>query len=187
MEVITRTILTLIILLMMSGISQATPLSEFCSEVPNWPRGRLVPNHSEYLDAHVGTPVDANFSKSKYQKKGWVIIDARGQKDRAIGKIPKTVMMTSDYKNPSLNEITEQNFTRKITMYINKYEKNDNSPSLDELRNDYKYIVFCNGKKCHRSSYGACQLRMDIGIPKENVFLMLGGYPEWKEAGYPTR
>jgi len=187
MRTISRTILTLVVLVMVSGIAQATPLSEFCSEIPDWPRGQLVPNHSEYLDAHVGTPVDATFAKSKYRTKGWVIIDARGQKDRSVGKIPKTVMMTSDYVNPALNEISEENFTKTITAYLKKYEKINHSPSLEELKNDYKYIIFCNGKRCHRSSYGACQLRMNIGISEENVFLMLGGYPEWKGAGYPTR
>ena len=182
-----RTILTLIILFMLSGISQATSLSEFCSEIPKWPRGQVVPDYTEYLDAHVGTPIDADFVKSKYQTKGWVIIDARGQKDRAVGKIPKTVTMTSDYINPELNEITEENFIRLVNKYLKKYEKINHLPSSEELKNDYKYIIFCNGKKCHRSSYGACQLRMQLGIPEENIFLMLGGYPEWKEAGYPTR
>ena len=182
-----RTILTLVILFMMSGISQANPLSEFCSEVPKWPRGQVVPDNSEYLDAHVGTPVKASFAKSKYRKKGWVIIDARGQKDRAVGRIPKTVMMTADYTDPALNEITEENFTRKITNYLKKHEKINHLPSLEELRNDNKYIIFCNGKKCHRSSYGICLLRMNIGIPEENLFIMLGGYPEWKDAGYPVR
>lgn len=147
----------------------------------------MVPDQSVYLGAHIGTPVDASFAKSKYLKKGWVIIDVRGQKDRAVGKIPKTVMMTTDHANPALNETTEENFIEKVTMYLKKYEKINHSPSLEELRNNYKYIIFCNGKTCHRSSYGACLLRMNIGIPEENLFLMLGGYPEWKAAGYPTR
>ncbi len=182
-----RVVLTLVILLLISSVSQGATLAEFCSEVPKWPRGQLVPGNSEYLDADIGTPVDVAFTKSKYRKKGWVIIDVRGQKDRATGKIPKTVMMTADYIHAELNEITSDNFTKKITRYLKKIEKLDHSLSLEELRNDYKYIIFCNGKKCHRSSYGACLLRMDIGVPAENVFLMLGGYPEWKEAGYPTR
>ncbi len=182
-----KTIITLVILLMLSGISQATPLSEFCSEIPNWPRGQQVPDMSEYLDAHVGTPIDASFAKSKYRKKGWVIIDARGQKDRVVGKIPKTVTMTSDYVKPALNEITEENFIRLVNKYLKKYEKSNHLYSSEELKNDYKYIIFCNGKKCHRSSYGACQLRMQLGIPEENIYIMLGGFPEWKEAGYPTR
>ncbi len=172
---------------MISGVSQGATLAEFCSEIPKWPRGQLAPNDAEYLDAKIGTPVDAVFTKSKYRKKGWVIIDSRGQKDRATGKIPKSVMMTADYTNPEMNEITSNNFTEKITRYLKRYEKIDHSPSLEELRNNYKYIVFCNGRKCHRSSYGACLLRIDIGVPEENVFLMLGGYPEWKKAGYPTR
>ena len=182
-----RIILSLIILFMMSGISHADPLSEFCGEVPNWPRGQLVPDNSEYLNAHVGTPVEVSFAKSKYRVKGWVIIDARGQKDRSAGKIPKTVLMTADYKNPKLNEITIDNFTSKVTNHLKKQDKIDHLPSLDELRNDYKYIIYCNGKKCHRSSYGACLLRMNIGIPEENIYIMLGGFPEWKEAGYPVR
>ena len=182
-----RILLSLVILLMVSGISHARPISEFCSEVPKWPRGQLVPEYSEYLDADVGTPVEADFTKRQYRKKGWVIIDAKGQKDRAVGKIPKTVLMTADYKDPALNEITPENFSKKITKYLKTHEKIDHQPSMDELRNNYKYVIFCNGKKCHRSSYGACLLRMVIGVPEKNVFIMLGGYPEWKEAGYPVR
>jgi rhodanese-related sulfurtransferase len=182
-----RTIIVLAILCLMPGISYAALLSEFCSEVPKWPRGQAVPSSREYLNAHVGTPVEVDFMKSRYRKKGWVLIDARGQKDRATGKIPKTVLMTSDYNNPELNEITLENFVNKVSRHIKKQDKLDNSPSLEELRSDYKYIIFCNGRKCHRSSAGACTLRMDIGIPEENLFLMLGGYPEWKAAGYPIR
>ena len=182
-----RTILTLVIVFMMSGFAQAKSLSEFCGEIPKLPRGQLVPDYSEYFDAHVGTPIDASFAKSKYRTKGWVIIDARGQKDRTVGRIPKTVMMTADYKDPALNEITEENFTRTITKYLKKHENIDHVPTLEELKYNNKYIIFCNGKKCHRSSYGACLMRMDIGIPEDNMFLMLGGFPEWQDAGYPTR
>jgi rhodanese-related sulfurtransferase len=52
--------------------------------------------------------------------------------------------------------------------------------------NEVRFIVFCNGRKCHRSTFGACKLR-DMGIPRENVYVMLGGFPEWKDAGYPTK
>lgn len=182
-----RIVLCLAISLIMVSISHAKTLTEFCSEVPEWPRGQLVPDNSVYLDAHVGTPVDVDFMKSKYEKKEWVLIDSRGQKNRSISKIPKTVLMTADYNNPELNEITADKFIEKVSRHLKKYHKVDHSPSLEELRNDYKYIVFCNGRKCHRSSYGACLLRMKIGIPEENLFMMFGGYPEWKAKGYPVR
>lgn len=165
----------------------AEPLTEFCNKIPAWPLGQLVPDHQSYIDATVGTPIEPEFMKSKYRTKGWVFIDARGQEDRSVGKIPKTVLMAADYRDPELNELTPDNFVAQINKYLKKYQGVKKELSLKALANNYKFIIYCNGKKCHRSSYGACLLRTKIGVPVDNVYIMLGGFPEWKAAGYPVR
>ncbi len=165
----------------------AEPVTEFCNKVPAWPLGQLVPDYKSYIDAEVGTPVEPGFMKDKYRTRGWVFIDARGQDDRSVGKIPKTVLMTADYRDPKLNELTPNNFVSKVNKYLKKYQGVNKRLSIETLAHDYKFIIYCNGKKCHRSSYGACLLRTKIGVPAENVYIMLGGFPEWKAAGYPVR
>jgi rhodanese-related sulfurtransferase len=170
-----------------SSSAWAEPLTEFCDKVAAWPLGQLVPDYKHYIDATVGTPIEPDFMKSKYSSKGWVFIDARGQDDRSVGKIPKTVLMTADYRDPKLNELTPDNFATKVNKYLKKYQGLNKQLSIEALANDFKFIIYCNGKKCHRSSYGACLLRTKIGVPEDNVFIMLGGFPEWKAAGYPVR
>ena len=165
----------------------AEPVNAFCDQIPAWPQGQLVPDYKSFVDATVGTPVEPDFMKSKYRTKGWVFIDARGQEDRSVGKIPKTVLLTADYRDPKLNELTPENFLSKVNKHLKKYQNVGKFLSIEELANNYKFIIYCNGKKCHRSSYGACLLRTKIGVPAKNVYLMLGGFPEWKAAGYPVR
>jgi len=170
-----------------SSSTWAESVTEFCNKVPTWPLGQLVPEYKNYIDAGVGTPVEPDFMKSKYRTNGWVFIDARGQEDRSVGKIPKTVLMSADYRDPKLNELTPDNFVTKVNQYLKKYQGVTKTLSIEKLAHDYKFIIYCNGKKCHRSSYGACLLRTKIGVPADNVHIMLGGFPEWKAAGYPVR
>ncbi len=150
----------------------------FCKKIPEWPKGSDVPSDSEYKVNNVGTPITAQFAKSKWKQPDWLIIDTRGKQDRALGKIGKTVLLTADYKNEKKNEITEEKLTKKIK----RLTKNDNFKTWDDIKNsNLNFIVFCNGKKCHRSSFAACELRRK-GIPEDRVYLMLGGYPEWQSA-----
>jgi rhodanese-related sulfurtransferase len=182
-----KTIFLVLAMFFSSPSAWAEPVTEFCNKVPAWPLGQLVPDYKSYIDAGVGTPIEPDFMKSKYRTRGWVFIDARGQDDRSVGKIPKTVLMTADYRDPKLNELTPGNFVAKVNKYLKKYQGVTKKLSIEALAHDYKFIIYCNGKKCHRSSYGACLLRTKIGVPAENVYIMLGGFPEWKAAGYPVR
>ena len=169
-----------------SGHLFGSSWQSFCEGVPDWPKGSEVPAASKY--AGVAKVVDGAFTKSKWDKmKGkdfsegkWVIIDARSKPDRSVGKVPKSVMLTADYKNASKNEIKEALVVKKVNKRLKSSYK-----SLADMT-DVNYILFCNGKKCHRSSFGACELRK-LGVPENKLFLMLGGFPEWKDRGYPTR
>ena len=45
-------------------------------------------------------------------------------------------------------------------------------------------VIYCNGYDCHDSrELGAKLLRAGY----RTVYVFEGGYPEWKDAGYPTK
>lgn len=183
----------LIISALFSTSAFAKDWKTFCKDVPVWPKGSEVPADAEYKD--LATPVDGKFAKEKwdYMKKrkgslaakgpnsrSWVIIDARSGKDRSVGKIPKSALITADYKDSSNNQFDDSFVTKKVNKLLkSKYA------SVKDMK-DVNFIVFCNGKKCHRSSFGACELRR-LGVERDNTFIMLGGFPEWKDRGYPVR
>ena len=43
-------------------------------------------------------------------------------------------------------------------------------------------VVYCNGFNCHDSMDLGSRL---LGVGYRKVFVFLGGYPEWRDAGYP--
>jgi rhodanese-related sulfurtransferase len=44
-------------------------------------------------------------------------------------------------------------------------------------------VVYCNGFNCHDSMDLASRL---LGAGYRKVYVFLGGYPEWRDAGYPV-
>jgi rhodanese-related sulfurtransferase len=157
--------------------------AKFCAEIPTWPPGSEVPSNDKYLAANIGKPVDAKFVAEHYKKSDWVLIDARADSDRAIGKIPGAVLATSDSKDASKHEFTKEILEQKLGEYFQA--KGAPVTSFDDLKSK-KIALFCNGRKCHRSSHAACEL-VKLGFSPDNIFLLLGGFPEWKDAGLPIR
>ncbi|SMF51823.1 rhodanese-like domain-containing protein [Pseudobacteriovorax antillogorgiicola] len=177
--------LSIVIALLLAADAYGKTWQKFCEEVPDWPKGSVVPGDEAYKG--VAKPVDGAFTKGKWDmmKKGsssekWIIIDARSKSDRGVGKIPKSAMITADYKDDSKNQFKEKTIVKKV----NKMLKSSYG-SLADMK-DVRFILFCNGKKCHRSSFGACEMRK-MGVPENQLFVMLGGFPEWKDRNYPTR
>jgi hypothetical protein len=98
--------------LLLSSPLLAKSWQDFCSEVPNWPKGSDVPNDLEYQP--LATPINGAFAKEKWDTmmgktsaEKWIIVDARSEEDRAPGKIARTAMITADYKDPNKNEFKE--------------------------------------------------------------------------------
>ena len=184
----------------------------FCESVPFWQKGLEVPGNEVYkkfgfepINANAimkkngnKTVLDNRFHYKK-NKNGWLFIDARSKPDRSAGTIRRSVSITSDYsfeKNKEKNpKLAESDASRKLN------EFRDESTFLALLNDGFKLgkakktynkiadidkeiVLFCNGKKCHRSTWGACMLRT-LGY-KKPVKIMLGGFPEWKDAGLPT-
>lgn len=183
-------------LLMSAALLAPTSLAakdwqSFCKEVPVWPKGSEVPPDAEYKD--LATPVDGKFAKEKWdamkKRKGsmnargpdsWVIVDARSAKDRSVGKVPKSALITADYNDASKNQFNDTFVTKKVNRLLKS-----KFPSVKDMKG-VNFIVFCNGKKCHRSSFAACEMRR-LGVQRDNLYIMTGGFPEWKDRGYPVR
>jgi len=182
-------LLLISILVSMSSLSIAGDLKSFCAGVPSWAKGadvRKSPGLSAYTENQVGKPVDAKFGIDKLKKEGWVVIDARDKGARkASGKISGALLVTADYKNKSKNEFEIDPFLKlfKKKKFKKHLKKRKIAPvkSKTDLKN-FNYVVFCNGFKCHRSSFGACKLR-EHGVPMEKVHILLGGFDELKAAG----
>ena len=175
----------------MKKVKGVQPFNNFCYGggnevgVAKWPKGSKVPEDKKYTDNHVGTPRTPQFAFSKYSKPNWIIVDARSKKDRGVGVIPKTISITADYNDPSKNEFKKAKILKKVNRFLNR--KKTTYKTFEDMAKNVNFIVFCNGVKCHRSSFGACKLR-EFGVKMEKVNLMLGGFPAWKEQkGYPVR
>jgi len=48
-----------------------------------------------------------------------------------------------------------------------------------------KVVVYCSGGECEDSEFAAIMLR-DAGVPREVLFVYIGGITEWKANGLPT-
>ena len=115
-----------------------------------------------------------------------MVIDARDYNARkASGKISGAFLITSDYGDPTKNEFNEKTIFKKFNS--KKFKKNLKKRSIAGVTKvselgQIKYVLFCNGFKCHRSSWAACQLR-NYGVPYENITINLGGFSELKDSG----
>ena len=48
-----------------------------------------------------------------------------------------------------------------------------------------KVVVYCTGGACEDSEFAALMLR-DAGVPRENVYVYVGGITEWIANGLPV-
>lgn len=168
-------------------------LNKFCKDVPLWPKGqdvRKVPGLGAYSVSSVGTPVDAKFGIEKLKASGWLVIDARDKATReTTGRVIGALQIVSDYKVKKDNEFTTKKLLKSLSSRrsLKHFKKRSMKPvQISEDLKAIKYVLFCNGFKCHRSSFAACQLRK-MGVPFENIHLLLGGFDELKSAGAKTR
>lgn len=167
---------------------QKSDFVKFCSKVPTWPKGQDVrekPGMTAYKKHTIGNTTDAKFTLDKLYKDGWLVIDARDKATRrTTGKVVGTLTLVSDYNSVEKNQFNLKTLlrkfkTRKFIKHLSK-RKIEDIESIESLRK-IKFVLFCNGFKCHRSSFAACKLR-EFGVPFENVYLNLGGFNSLKNA-----
>ena len=102
--------------------------------------------------------VDLEFAKYHFDNNSAVFIDAREVEDYELGHIKDAINIPFDY-----------------------YEEYEDT--IDELDDMAIYIIYCSG--------GECSLSLDLAdyLFNEKVFekvlIFEGGWPEWRDAGYP--
>ena len=144
----------------------------------------------EYMNQKLATPVDSSFVLDKINKKKWLIFDVRSQKSlHEFGQIGNTLNLASDKPSSPKNKfnlsgLLNMSNSKKGRRYLVKRNINK-FKTIEDLKR-YKYIVFCNGFGCHKSSYAACQLR-SMGIPYQSIFISLGGAIGLIKAGASLR
>lgn len=154
----------------------------FCAEVPGWGDGQSVPVEAHYLASKVANSVDESFLLEKLGQRDWIVIDTRASTDIVMGKIPKTYHLAADYLDKQKNEFNKKNLLEVIKMHQERFVDSKNASSVL----NYNYALFCNGRKCHRSTWAACELRR-MGVPFERIHIFFDGFPKWRERGFPVR
>lgn len=103
------------------------------------------------------TTVTAEQAKKLWQE-GALFIDTRKDSDWEAGRVPGAVHI--NVKKPEFN----------------KYN------ILGHIGLQDAVVSYCNAEKCHRASAGAKKL---VGFGFTKVYYYRGGFPSWKNAGYP--
>ena len=112
------------------------------------------------IPEHISSPmvVDLAFSKHYFNSESAIFIDARDPEDFENGHIKNSINIPYDY-----------------------YE--DYEEVIDGLDDTNIYIIYCNGEECSLSIDLADYLFSEKLF--EKILVFEGGWPEWKEAGYP--
>ena len=104
-------------------------------------------------------PIGMMQVKELHEAREAVLVDARSSSSYAEGHIPGAVLLPVDQarKNPRITGAA--------------------------AGKDATLIVYCNGFSCH-DSMEVGKLLMKAGY--SSVYVYEGGYPEWRDAGYPV-
>ena len=98
--------------------------------------------------------------KEMYDAKQAVIIDARSSANFAEGHIAGAV-----------------------TLPLEEARKHPAQPLKSKLPADATIIAYCNGFSCHDSMDLG---KILLGAGYSTVYVFEGGFPEWRDAGYPV-
>jgi rhodanese-related sulfurtransferase len=83
----------------------------------------------------------------------------------------------------SAANFSEGHLAGAVTLPLEEARKNPAHPLKVKLAADATLIVYCNGFSCH-DSMDLGKILMKAGYA--SVFVFEGGFPEWRDAGYPV-
>jgi len=86
-----------------------------------------------------------------------------------------------DARDPA--SFAQGHITGAIVLPVAQARKNGQLPAGAKVAKDATIIVYCNGFSCH-DSMEVGKLLMQAGYL--SVYVYEGGYPEWRDAGYPV-
>jgi adenylate cyclase len=117
----------------------------------------LLSKHDGEYEIAGTTRIDYQTAKSLHDR-GMKFVDVRAAKDYARGHIPGA------FNLDVATELSRETLSRIVSK-------------------DEEFVMSCHGKYCTDSVY-ACAKAVSWGYKKVHYFA--GGFPAWKEAGYPV-
>ena len=171
---------TIIALVGISFSVQPVFSNEFCNNLDDYAKNKESTADHEAEIAQFATPLYANKAADceiikKYKQADWALIDARDKASRkATGSFDGAVFIESNHKDDSKDKFNEKYLLKSLGKHFG-----NKKITLDELK-EKELVLFCNGFKCYRSSWGACSLSK-LGFKKEKVRVVLDGQAGLKE------
>jgi rhodanese-related sulfurtransferase len=101
------------------------------------------------------------FRDPRYEQELYIVVDSRDDRHYEEGHVPGAYHF--DHYHPA--------------DYL--------APVLSACQTAEKILVYCNGGTCEDSEFAAVSLR-DAGVPKEKLFVYVGGFTEWATNGWPV-
>jgi len=120
-------------------------------------RDRLMHKSGGYFDVTGATTIDHKKAKTLHDR-GVKFVDVREAKSFADGHVPGAFNLDID------TEFSRESLSRIVGK-------------------DEEFVLFCYGKTCPSSAYASAKAVM-WGFKR--VYYFSGGFPAWKEAGYPV-
>ncbi len=110
--------------------------------------------------------VDSNavaqaFRDPRYEQELYIFVDSRDDRDYQEGHVPGAYLF--DHYHPA--------------EYL--------GPVLSACQTAEKILVYCRGGTCEDSEFAALSLS-EAGVPKEKLFVYVGGFSEWATNGLPV-
>lgn len=141
-----------------AAVTNSTALSLIPAVAPSPTVQRL---HQRGLQLVTSNAVVELFRDPRYEQGLVIFIDARDDSHYTAGHIPGA-------------------------WQFHHYRAEDYLPTvLPACLTALQIVVYCNGGECEDSEFAAIMLR-DAGVPRENLFVYVGGITEWKANGLPV-
>jgi rhodanese-related sulfurtransferase/Tfp pilus assembly protein PilF len=142
---------------LMEGLRKAGVPEGAGIDIPFEKYRRLLHKSGGYFDVTGATTIDHKKAKALHDR-GVKFVDVRAAKGFASGHVPGAFNLdvATEYSRESLSRIVGK---------------------------DEEFVVSCHGKTCPDSAYASAKAVM-WGFKR--VYYFSGGFPAWKEAGYPV-
>lgn len=155
-----------------SSLSLAS-LQQTCDMIGAWKPGEAGPS-KDVLKDHMQV-VGMDFLLKNLGQKQWLLVDARGDKERETGYFPEALSLRAGIKEGEADDYTKSAILQRLSSLGGKKRVWAEFQKLN-------LILFCNGEKCPKSARGACSLR-NLGFRADQVHLVSSSFEELYSAG----
>ena len=140
--------LLLTIFTLFSFCTSANQLEKLCADIEKWEPGQEGPAVEAYgKEMQI---IDFTFAAQQVGKKNWLLVDTRGEKERAKGLFENVISLRAGLKAEDPDDYKKEAVVERIRDYFNNDRLNWAEISKFNL------MLFCNGAKCPKSARAAC-------------------------------